>query len=136
MKTDVKTVQEWLHWWVDYEVAPAVKASSFQTYLNQANNHIIPALGHICLAGITFKSIIAFTDAPKRKKLSASIIKRFIRLLSSALKAAFEKNLLSANPCKRLRWKYYGCSRQRVLSLKEQEQLQKQHGKSAIYQFC
>ena len=39
------TLQEWMKRWLAGEVAHAVRASSYQTYLAQVRKHIFPALG-------------------------------------------------------------------------------------------
>lgn len=47
------TVKEWFATWMENELLGSVKSSSYQTYLNLLNCHILPAVGEVPLNAIT-----------------------------------------------------------------------------------
>lgn len=115
------TLRNWMTRWLESEIAPAVKASSYQTYLAQARNHILPLLGDCYLHLLTTDIVNGFTAQLYHKGLSAQTIKAIGRLLSGALKRGVEMGFLSHNPCKTVHGHPSVCNQQRVLSRHEQQ---------------
>ena len=120
-----RTVGEWLCEWMENDLIGSVKASTYQTYLQQTNCHILPRLGNVYLSQITPTVLNTFVCQLKNKGLSISTIKGVFRLLSASLRAAFEEGLLKRNPCRKIKIRSEIHGEQRVLSVREQEQLKK-----------
>ena len=56
------TLDQWLTYWMENELLGSVKPSSYQTYCNQANRHLRPALGGYFLSELTPGMIHAFVE--------------------------------------------------------------------------
>ena len=115
------TLQEWMKRWLAGEVAHAVKASSYQTYLAQVRKHIFPALGSCYLHLLTPELLKAFIMELYEKGLAQSTVKGIFRLLRSALQGGVESGLLLRNPCDRVHQHTVRRVRQRVLTASEQQ---------------
>lgn len=117
------TLNEWMKHWMENELLGSVKASSYQTYLNQMNRHLLPALGRYDLSQLTPGIINGFVDGLHANGLADSTIRGIYRLLSAAMRFALEEGVIRKNPCRRIRMRYGERIEQRVLSRSEQEKL-------------
>lgn len=110
--------------WLENEIAPSVKASSYQTYLAQIQNHILPLLGNCYLQFLTPDVINSFMEQLYRKGLSIRTVKAVQRLLSGALKRSCDRGFLQCNPCQDLQLPRSLSVQQRVLNRREQRLVQ------------
>lgn len=119
-----QTVAEWLQKWMRNEVVGSVKASTYQTYRRQLNCHLLPRLGSYYLSQLTPCVLYALIADLKNKGLASSTIRAAIRLLSAAMRAALDEGLIKKNPCAKIKLPAECQRSQRVLTAKEQEQIQ------------
>ena len=117
------TLAEWMPYWMENELLGSVKDSSYQTYLNQMNRHLLPALGHYFLSQLTPGLIHDFVEELQASGLAASTVRGIYRLLSAALHFALEEGVIRKNPCRKIRVRAQESEEQRVLSRTEQESL-------------
>lgn len=117
------TLGEWLPYWMENELLGSVKVSSYQTYLNQVNNHVLPSLGQYRLSELSPGVINDFIENLHATGLAVSTIRGAYRLLSAALRFALEEGIIHKNPCRRFRVHATESAEQRVLSRAEQEKL-------------
>lgn len=115
------TLRDWLKRWLANEVVHSVKASSYQTYLSQIRNHILPALGSCYLHLLTPEIIRGLITELYERNLSPNTVKAICRLLCSALGSAVESDLLLKNPCEKIVHHTPARMKQRVLSTREQQ---------------
>lgn len=127
------TLNEWMTYWMENELLGSVKRSSYQTYLGQIERHLRPALGHCFLSQLTPGIIYDFIEAKRAEGLADSTIRGIYRLLSAAMRFAFEEGVIRRNPCRRIRVLPEERTEQRVLSRAEQDKLrQMAFGENAL----
>lgn len=119
------TLEKWMRCWMESELLGSIKASSYMTYQNQMDRHILPCLGWIDLAALTPGEVRAFLDCLRGKGLAETTVKGIYRLLASAMRAALDEGLIKQNPCQKIRLKNGERAEQRVLSREEQKMLEK-----------
>lgn len=119
------TLAEWLSCWMENELLGSVKVSSYQTYLNIVKKHLLPTLGEMKLASITPGIIHDFVTALEDSGLAYNTVKSVYRLLSAAMRGAFEEGLIQKNPCRRIKIQRVEQQDQRVLTRSEQELVKK-----------
>lgn len=112
---------EWMKYWMENELMGSVKASSYQTYLYQANRHLIPHLGDMELTELNPKAMLSFVNCLQEKGLSESTIRSVYRLLSACMRAALDEGVIRKNPCKKIRIRHEESREQRVMSQSEQK---------------
>lgn len=117
------TLAEWMEYWMESELLGSIKKSSWQTYRNQLNRHILPALGACMLTQLTPKMIHDFVEQMESSGLAPSTIRGVYRLLAAAMRFALDEGVIRKNPCRRIRIAKRECAEQRVLSRSEQEKL-------------
>lgn len=117
------TLDEWMNYWMENELLGSVKASSYQTYLNQINRHLRPALGHYFLSQLTPGIVYGFIEEKRIEGLADSTIRGIYRLLSAAMRFALDEGVIRKNPCRKIRVLPEERAEQRVLSRAEQEKL-------------
>ena len=117
------TLDEWMNYWMENELLGSVKASSYQTYLNQINRHLRPALGHYFLSQLTPGIVYDFIEEKRADGLADSTIRGIYRLLSAAMRFALDEGVIRKNPCRKIRVLPEERAEQRVLSRAEQEKL-------------
>lgn len=67
-----RSVGEWMRHWMEEDVRGMVKASSWQTYQNQMNRHILPRLGGLRLCTVTPAVVYEFVEELHEKELADS----------------------------------------------------------------
>ena len=117
------TVKEWICVWMENELLGSVKLSSYQTYMNLLNRHILPALGEYQLQAVTPGVVHDFIGAMQASGLAYSTVKSAYRLLSAAMRCAFEEGLIRKNPCRKIKIQRPEREEQRVLSKEEQNRI-------------
>lgn len=121
VRRNSKTIEQWMTYWMESELLGSVKESSYQTYKNQLNKHILPHLGKFELAALTPGAVHAFLQELLDSGLSESMTRSIYRLLSAGMRAALDEGILRKNPCKKIRVQRGERSEQRVLSHDEQK---------------
>jgi integrase len=82
-------------------VAAGRAPKTIQTYTDDINNHIIPALGNRSLSGIDTESLQRFVNQLRiRKQLDPKTIKNVFGVVSAALNQAAKIGRIPANPAK------------------------------------
>lgn len=119
-----KTVEQWMTDWMESELLGNVKESSYQTYKNQLNRHILPRLGKLELTALTPGAVHVFLKELQDGGLSESMTRSVYRLLSAGMRAALEEGILRKNPCKKIRVQRGEEREQRVLSREEQRKVE------------
>lgn len=114
------TVGQWMQQWFEEEKLGSVKSSSYQTYLNLLNKHLLPLIGHLKLAAVTPSVVHHFVEALETSGASRSMTRSAYRLLSASVRCAFEEGLIPQNPCRRIKIQREEPAEQRVLTREEQ----------------
>lgn len=120
-----QTVGQWLARWMEGELQGRVKESSYQTYRNQLNRHILPRLGGIALNALTPGAVHAFLLALRDAGLSEGMTRGVYRLLRAGMRAAQDEGLIRKNPCGCVRVRREEWKEQRVLSREEQRRVER-----------
>jgi len=119
-----ETVEQWMAYWMESELLGSVKESSYQTYKNQLNRHIVPRLGKLELTALTPGAVHAFLRALREAGLSEGMTRGVYRLLCAGMRAALDEGLIRKNPCKRIRAQRGEWKEQRVLNRDEQRRVE------------
>ena len=119
------SIEHYMNKWLQEEVRPRIKVSSYQTYMNLLNRHILPHIGRYDITEITLELVGGYIQRLRDIGLSDATINGTFTLLKSFMKEACEQGLLHANPCHRFRIRKENPHQQRVLSTREQENLYK-----------
>lgn len=119
------TVEKWMRSWLETDLLGGIKASSYLTYLNQMNRHILPCLGRMQMASITPEMVHSFLECLQAKGLGENTVRGIYRLLSAAMRAALDDGIISKNPCRKICVKRGERVQQRVFSREEQKKVEK-----------
>jgi integrase len=92
-------LKDFLEQWFEEVHSPTLRLSSRLRYRGVLNNHILPALGHISLQGLTAQKVQAFYASKLKEGLSTSSLHTFHKVLHGALNTAVRWNLVSRNVC-------------------------------------
>lgn len=93
------TLEEWLHCWLEREVAPYRAVTTLYGYTNIVERHLIPALGQTPLDRLDRRMLEDYyRDLSERKGLSANTVRKHHTLLHTSLQSACRQGLLSGNP--------------------------------------
>jgi len=93
------TVRDWLLFWLNDLEKPNIKPSTYASYRNKLENHVLPALGNKKLDKLTGDNLQAWVDNLTEKGLSGSSVRTIYRIFNAALKKAVYKHCLFVNPC-------------------------------------
>ena len=105
------TVKEYLLQWLEDYAKPNVKPTTYGTYKNAAEKHIIPALGKLQLSKLRKSKIKGFIATKQKEgaradnkdgKLSSSSVYNIFFVLKNMLKHAVEDELIRRNPAEGL----------------------------------
>ena len=119
------TVEKWMRSWLETDLLGGIKASSYLTYQNQINRHILPCLGRMQMASITPEMVHSFLECLQAKGLGENTVRGIYRLLSAAMRAALDDGIISKNPCRKICVKRGERVQQRVFSREEQKKVEK-----------
>ena len=119
------TVEKWMRSWLETDLLGGIKASSYLTYQNQMNRHILPCLGRMQMASITPEMVHSFLECLQAKGLGENTVRGIYRLLSAAMRAALDDGIISKNPCRKICVKRGERVQQRVFSREEQKKVEK-----------
>lgn len=121
VRRNTTTIRKWMTCWMENELLGSVKESSYQTYLNLLNKHLLPQLGGMILTELTPSILHGFVNGLLDSGLSESMVRSIYRLLSAGMRAALDEGVIRKNPCKKLRIQRGEGTEQRVLSKDEQK---------------
>ncbi len=119
------TVEKWMQYWMETDLLGVIKTSSYLTYLNQMDRHILPCLGKMKITAVTPMTVYSFLECLHEKGLGENTVRGIYRLLSSAMRAALDDGLIVRNPCRKIRVMRGERVQQRVLSREEQRRVEK-----------
>jgi integrase len=95
--SDLLTVKQFLESWLADTVKPSVRTSTYISYKQQVNNHIVPGIGHIKLSKLNPSHIQGYLNNRLKSKLSARTVNYHRRLLVIALGKAVKWGLVARN---------------------------------------
>lgn len=119
------TVEKWMQYWMETDLLGVIKTSSYLTYLNQMDRHILPCLGKMKITAVTPMTVYSFLECLHEKGLGENTVRGIYRLLSSGMRAALDDGLIGRNPCRKIRVMRGERVQQRVLSREEQRRVEK-----------
>lgn len=91
------TVGQWLHYWLEQVVRPSRSASTTHGYTMIIRNHLIPALGNICLADLTAAQVQQYLNHKQEEGLCANTVRKHHSVLHNALEQARKQELIDRN---------------------------------------
>lgn len=105
------TIQEWAEQWLENDVRPKVRPTTYAAKRYILQNHILPKLGEIPLDCLTEKTVGAFLDERKRcgsnrpesadyPGLSDVTMRHIHRNLQECLDRAVDSGLMAVNPAR------------------------------------
>lgn len=121
------TYDEWALYWMERQVRPGVRVSTYANYQNILS-HLVRGLGGIPIQSLTQARGQQFLDELRDKGLARSTREGILRMLKSSLRAAAEAGFISRSPCAGLRLERADRCEQRVLSLIEQTRVMRSGG--------
>ncbi|MDA9470595.1 tyrosine-type recombinase/integrase [Enterococcus sp. 5H] len=124
--------QDWTNYWLELYVRPNVKQSTFSSYKNKMNVHVIPIIGHLKLESIRKKNIEEILKT-MAKTLQPSSIRTVFSVLQKCFNQAVEHNFLFVNVCTDVELPKIKRKVNKVLSIKDQEVLVKEANKELKY---
>ena len=118
-----ENLKNWITYWMETELLCSIKESSWQTYTYLAAHYILPILGEYELSRITPQVVRDFVMKLQSSGLAESTIRSIYRLMTAAMQYAQDEEMISRNPCRRIRIQRSESVEQRVLSRSEQKNL-------------
>jgi integrase len=103
LETSKLTLEDFLMHWLEVEHKQAIAFSTYSRYISLAKHHINPNLGKVLIQELTPRQITWFLNQMKQKGQSPRSQQQARALLSIALKAAEELELISLNPVRKVR---------------------------------
>lgn len=113
---------EWLEHWLDAEIRPNVKQSTYANY-RSIQRRLTDGLGSQPLRTLAQEDIQTFLNMPEIQALASTTRHGILRMLKSSLQAAKENGMLAKDPCAAFRLAHEAAAEQRVLSIREQKLL-------------
>ena len=101
--TRTATLEQWLRHWLDDVIAAQRELTTLYAYRNIVSRHLVPALGRVRLCDLTPRLIQSYyTWVGRTKGLSANTVRKHHVLLHTALRLAYRRGILPANPVDRV----------------------------------
>ena len=92
------TVRDWILFWLNDLEKPNIKPSTYASYRNKLENHVLPTLGDKRLDKLTGENMQAWVDGLTLKGLSGNSIRTVYRIFNAAIQKAVYKHCLFVNP--------------------------------------
>lgn len=118
-------LSEWTHYWLETFVRPKVKGSTYASYKNKMDVHVLPQIGAVKLQKLK-QTDIKFLLKQMDKTLKASSIRSIFSVLKNCITKAVSVNLLNDNPCIGVELPKARKQTVKALSTKDQERLIKE----------
>ncbi len=93
------TVTAYLQRWLDNDVEVNSEDKTYQEYEGAVRRYVTPFIGHIKLTKLGGEQLLAWQATLKRKKFTANMRHRSIKVLNVALNRAVKLRLIPFNPC-------------------------------------
>lgn len=119
------TLGEWTNHWLENFVRPKVKSSTYASYKNKINVHVLPHVGLIKLQKLKQQDIRLLLKEMSIT-LKASSIRSIFSVLKNCIGKAVSMNLLTDNPCTGVELPKTKRKTVQALSTKDQEKLIKE----------
>ncbi|MBM7690456.1 amino transferase [Enterococcus ureilyticus] len=113
---------DWSNYWLETFVRPTVKSSTYASYKNKMNVHVLSRIGSIKLQKLTQADIDSMLKKMD-KTLKASSIRSIVSVLKNCLSKAVSLKLLIENPCLGLELPKIRRKTVQALSIKDQAKL-------------
>ena len=98
-KVSATTLKTWLEMWLENEIKPTKKVSTYLNYKGCLKSYIYPHSEHILLEKFSRSDAQNLINhAIKETKLSPSTVRRIYLILNAALKLAVKDEVISKNP--------------------------------------
>lgn len=124
------SLEGWLVQWLDVYAKPKVKQSTYVSYSTYINKHIVPEIGKIKLVDLRVDMLQQFFNEKAntgrldgKGGLSEKTLRNLYTMLSTALKQAYENDLINKNLAELVKLPRVEKIEMRVLSLSEQKAL-------------
>lgn len=124
------TLGTWLNEWLDVYAKPRIKQSTYISYSTYITKHINPEIGKIKLSMLRADMLQRFFNEKANTGrldgsggLSEKTLRNLYTMLSTALKQAYESDLIPRNYAELVKLPKVNKKEMRVLSLSEQKQL-------------
>ena len=122
----IGTVWDWLLFWLNDLEKPNIKPSTYASYRNKLENHILPTLGEKRLDKLTEDNVQAWVDGLVAAGLSVSSIRTIYRIFNAALQKAVFKHCLFINPLQNVILPSAEIKKINALTVAQQKELEKQ----------
>lgn len=120
------SVWDWLSYWLNDLQKPHIKPSTYASYRDKLERHVLPALGDKRLEKLSENDVQGWIGGLAAKGLTGSTIRTIFRILNAALQKAVFKHCLFVNPCQDVRLSGMEQPRVRALSIQQQKELERQ----------
>lgn len=118
-------LKDWVNHWLETFVRPKVKSSTFASYKNKMDVHVLPHIGSIKLQELQPKDI-GYLIQKMAKELKASSIRSIFSVLKTCINKAFSIQLLSKDPCTGITLPKVEKTKVQALSTTDQKRLLKE----------
>ncbi|WP_086314706.1 hypothetical protein A5821_002315 [Enterococcus sp. 7F3_DIV0205] len=116
---------DWTKYWLETFIRPKVKSSTYASYKNKMNVHVLSRIGSIKLQKLKQSDLDSLLKEMD-KTLKASSIRSIFSVLKNCLSKAVTINLLTENPCMGVELPKTRKSAVQALSIKDQDKLVKE----------
>lgn len=123
------TFGEWTQFWLTDIMAPKIKESTYASYSNKLQLHILPILAKRPLKKITATDIDRLAKSLS-ENLAASSVHIVFRIVKSCFEAAKERGYLILNPCERTVLPKIGKQKVQALTRQQQKEVETESMKS------
>lgn len=118
----VGTLSDWSNHWLEGVIRPVVKASTYVSYKNKLQYHVIPFIGEVKVRDLS-KTDMEIILKEMQIKLANSSIRAVFRVVSTCLDKAVSLGFLYTNPVKLITLPKLERHTVRALSREEQQRL-------------
>lgn len=92
------TIEDWTMKWLRESKSQTIEKSTYNNYLSNISNHIVPILGSIKLHQLRVSDVQYFYNSLYEAGLNAKTVQRIHVILSAALDYAIVNDLINKNP--------------------------------------
>lgn len=118
-------LSDWTNYWLETFVRPKVKSSTYASYKNKMDVHVLSSIGSIKLQKLKQSDVDSLLKEMDQT-LKASSIRSIFSVLKNCLGKAIALNLLVENPCTGLELPKTRRKTVQALSIKDQDKLVKE----------
>ncbi|MBQ9855508.1 MAG: site-specific integrase [Clostridia bacterium] len=121
-KKKTELLNTWFSNWMNMEVCPRVKISTYQTYEYLCKKHLYPLMDGVYLDSVTSNMVNSFIQKLINEGLAINTIKGIYRLFSAGIRAAYDEGYMPVNPCRKIKIRNKRLE-ERVLTKDEQKRI-------------